>query len=128
MINMDYVDNIEDIPQVDNTFDYSDWGSVLIERKTGLKQSVIIVTDDYIVRTNDCLVLVNQASGTKTVTLPLGYPGKQFTVKALTANTVTVDGGDYDIDGSGTASLASQYDYITVTFYEDAWHIIATSL
>ena len=42
------------------------------------------------------------------------------------AGAVTVDGGTYNINGSGTYALASQYDSAIFQFNGTEWRIIAT--
>ena len=115
------IQNIQTPPINVGSEDYKDFGSIKITRKGEVQYNVVEVTDDYTARENDRYIMVNQASGTKTVTLPTGQQGKMFTVKALTAVQVDVASSE-NIDGSASISLTSQYEWSTVVFQGTTWH------
>lgn len=100
-----------------------DLGSFKVTRKNEVQYGIVIVTDDYTARTNDRYIMVNQSTGTKTVTLPLSNTGKVFTIKAQTANQVDV-ASSQNIDGASSKSITTQYDEITVVFDGTTWNIV----
>jgi hypothetical protein len=71
---------------------------------------------------------VNAASSAITVYLPSQPVGSQRRTVIKTdssGNVVTVDGNGYNINGSTTASLAGQYDSVTVEPTGTEWLIVA---
>lgn len=94
----------------------------LIQRK----REVSTKTTAYTITLGDDVVLVDATSGAITITLPLvaPYVGIAYTIKKIdsSANAVTVDGnGAETIDGAATASLAAQWDTVTVVSNGTAW-------
>jgi hypothetical protein len=86
------------------------------------------ITTTYTATDLDSLILCNATGGAFTVTLPAvaGVSGKKLTIKKTDAsgNAVTVDGnGAETIDGAATASLASQYKYISVISNGVGWFV-----
>lgn len=99
-----------------------------VEGTMGAK--VATVTGDTTLDSTYSVVLVN-ASGTTTITLPAvaDSDGMQYTIKNIHATgSVTIDGNSSEtIDGSTTASLASQYDYKKIVCDGSAWYIIGNN-
>lgn len=92
----------------------SEWRDLETRRK-----NLSSKTSDYTIVENDDIILVDCTSGAVTITLPsaVGLSGKSYVIKKIDAsgNAVTVDGqGSETIDGSGTKSLSSQWDYVKV--------------
>ena len=77
----------------------------------------VTVTSNYTAKPSDALIRVDASGGAVTITLPAASSmiGSRLTVKRLNAgaNAVTVSATDL-IDGSATATLASQYARMTV--------------
>jgi hypothetical protein len=74
------------------------------------------------------VVLVN--TGATTITLPLAAlaPGRQYTIKKISAaaGIVVVDGaGAETIDGAATHSLTLQYEYVTIVSNGASWFVVA---
>jgi len=74
------------------------------------------------------VVLVN--TGVTTITLPgaVFVPGRQYTIKKISAaaGIVTVDGaGAETIDGAATHSLTVQYEYVTIVCNGTSWFVVA---
>jgi hypothetical protein len=77
---------------------------------------------------SNSVVLVN--TGTATITLPGAAfaPGRQYTVKKIsaTAGTITVDGaGSETIDGALTHALTALNEYVTIVSNGTGWFIVA---
>jgi len=98
----------------------ANWTSVKIDPTIGIREQVVSVDAAYKVRTNDRTVL---ADGTFTVTLPTGEKEKTITVKNIGTGTITVSSSE-NIDGSSTNVLGTQYDSVSMVFYNE-WHIVA---
>ena len=84
------------------------------------------ITSSATLKAGDELILCN---GTFTVTLPLvtSLLGKVYTIKNTGTGTITIDGNNSEtIDGQATASLSSQYDFITILSDKSSWHIVAS--
>jgi len=90
-------------------------GGLLVTQQTKSSNYTIVDTDHTIF-----------ASGTITITLPtaVGRAGRQFVVKNISANTVTVGSNGGNIDGSSTFSLTVQYMSITVESDGTNWFIV----
>jgi len=89
----------------------------------------IAVTAAYTVQTLDRVILANATAGAFTVTLPTAVDrnGQQpITIKRVNsgANAVTIGSTSGTIDGSATASLASQYSCKTVISDGTNWHVV----
>lgn len=104
--------------------DEADFGSFKIRRQSEVTYNTITIDADYEVRKNDRFVFCS-AGGLVVATLPESDAGKVFTLKNLTALTFTIDGGLDNIDGSGSISLTSQYESITVVYNGTEWSIIS---
>lgn len=98
--------------------DRSDWGSARITRKEGITQNMVFTSVDYSVLENDRFVIVDTAV---TITLPNVNAGKMITIKSTVAGTVTIDGGDFNIDGSATTTLTAQYEWSNFVFNGSEW-------
>ena len=108
----------------DDTLDRSDYGSIIIDRKSEVTYKSVLITDTYTALRNDRTIYANPGEA-KTITLPDSDKGKQYTVKNLSAFTITVDGGSYNIDGAATNDLTAQYDWITVEMGDSEWSIVS---
>ena len=89
----------------------------------------ISVTAAYTVEAFDRVILANATAGAFTVTLPTAVDrnGQQpITIKRVNggANAVTIGSTSGTIDGSATASLASQYSCKTVISDGTNWHVV----
>jgi hypothetical protein len=89
----------------------------------------IAVTAAYTVQSLDRVILANATAGAFTVTLPTAVDrnGQQpITIKRVNggANAVTIGSTSGTIDGSATASLASQYSCKTVISDGTNWHVV----
>jgi len=89
----------------------------------------IAVTAAYTVQALDRVILANATAGAFTVTLPTAVDrnGQQpITIKRVNggANAVTIGSTSGTIDGSATASLASQYSCKTVISDGTNWHVV----
>ena len=90
-----------------------------------LDSSYIAVSATYTILTTDSTV--DCTSGTFTATLPtaVGLEGKIFNIKNSGAGVITIEGdGTETIDGSLNASLATQYESITVQSNNANWIIL----
>ena len=87
-----------------------------------------VTTTTYTALNTDSVLLCNNASGVTVTLLAAATAGDGFTliVKNLHASaSVTVDGnGSETIDGGTTATLATQYESITIVSDGSNWHII----
>jgi len=83
-------------------------------------RSVVSTAIDYTVTASDSIIL---ASGTTTITLPLGISGTVYDIKNVGEETITVIGNE-DIDDGETAVLSVQYDSVTVVSDGSAWYVI----
>jgi len=120
------VQNIQTPEVKSDKVDRMDFGCIRIDRTTGITYSVVVVTDTYTALRNDAFIIANPVTD-KTITLPTSNMGKVYGIKNQSANAITVDGGDYNIDGSATNVLSSQYNWIMVVMGETEWHIVARS-
>lgn len=110
---------LEDKNKNQELLESSSWGSVKISRKDGIIENLVIVSANYSILKNDRFVIVDTAC---TVTLPNVNKGKQMTVKHTAATgTVTIDGGDYNIDGAATLDMTTQYDNTNLLFNGIEW-------
>ena len=118
----------QEVAAVDNAPDFqlkneeTDWGSLLVRRKYEVSYGLFEVDADYTVRRNDRYII---ADGLLTVTIPDSDIGKVYTIKNVSVSTVTVDGGNSNIDGVGTQTLTSQYESITIVKNATEWSIVA---
>ena len=96
----------------------SSWGSVKIARKEGIIENLVTVSANYQMLKNDRFVIADTAC---TVTLPVVNAGKEVVIKSTVAGTIVIDGGDYNIDGAGTQSLTSQYEWLRLVFTGIEW-------
>ena len=87
------------------------------------------VTTTYTVEDNDFYIEADATTGAFTVTLlpATSVIEKEYIIKKtdVSANAVTVDGNGTNIDGTSTASLATQWTAISVKSNGTIWHIIA---
>ncbi len=96
---------------------------------TGAVQSAITSkTANYNIQDSDGIITANASSGGLNFTLPsaVGMAGRQFTIKKVdsSANAVTLSTtASQTIDGSATAQLGSQWQYLTVTSDGSNWII-----
>jgi hypothetical protein len=90
----------------------------------GLSSAVTSKSSAYNISTSDSTILV---SGTTTVTLPtaVGVTGRQYVIKNIGTNTVTIaTTSSQNIDGATTYSMATQYQAITVQSDGTQWWVI----
>ena len=98
---------------------------------TAILQTPLTVTvaADYTARNQDKLILVNDTSATRTITLPAAatHKGHTVTVKKQSAsNTTVVDGNSSEtIDGATTKTITSQYGFLTITCDGSGWQIVS---
>ena len=100
-----------------------------VNAKDDLVQPTTTITASKTIGLLSRNVFVDATSGALTVTLPSASSavGRYFNVKKIdsTSNAVTVDAdGSETIDGSTTASLASQYDSLSIVSDGTEWFII----
>ena len=100
-----------------------------INAKENLVQQTATITTATTLDLSSRNVFVDASTGALTITLPsaLSAEGRYFNIKKIdgTANAVTVDAdGSETIDGGVTASLASQYDSLSVISDGAEWFII----
>ena len=91
--------------------------------------TALVSSSAWTAGTNDEVVIIADATTTDIdITLPTasGNEGRVFSVKKIdsSANTVTVDGDGFDIDGSATNVISTQYDAITIVANTSEWWII----
>ena len=114
-------------PEVDfgqeTDFDYIDLGCIKFRRGEEVTYNLVTVTDTYTALRNDRYIIADPATA-KTITIPTSDIGKTYTIKNVSASVITVDGGDYNIDGAATQSLATQYEWITIVFDGTEWDIV----
>jgi hypothetical protein len=119
--------NIKDLaapsdPQDAATKAYADSGTTAITTKS----------NDYSLGAADHTVLANANATTVTLTLPLAgsFSGKTYPAKKIdgSANAVVLSAaGGQTIDGNGSVSLTSQWQYVTVQSDGINWFIICIS-
>ncbi len=75
---------------------------------------------------SDFLILGDTTSASFSVCLPATpVIGMAFELKkAVAANTLTLDGNGYTIDGAATVNLIAQYSYMRVVFNGSEWSVI----
>ena len=93
-------------------------------------QVISTTTTPYTVLADDFLIKVDATAGAKTVNLPtaVGIRGRQYIIKKIDAsgNAVTVEGdGAETVDGAANATLAAQWDAVTVMSDNANWLIVA---
>jgi hypothetical protein len=112
---------------------YFSWviGSTEIARFTssGLLLATVAKSSAYTVAASDVLVIADASGGAFTITLPtaVGIDGKVYRVKKIdsSSNTVTVDAdGSETIDGGTTATIATQYEAITIVSDGTEWWVL----
>lgn len=97
-----------------------------------IETPVITVTADTTLDTTHHTVLVDASGGNRTITLPnptSPTSGRTYYIKRTdsSGNTLTVDAGSANIDGSSTYSLALQYKYVAVQTDGSNWFIISNN-
>lgn len=94
----------------------------------GFAPALVSKTSAYTLTTSDCVVLANATSAAFTLTLPSASSvptGRQYLLKKVdsSANAVTIaTTSSQTIDGSTTASLASQWSKLTVVSDGSNWY------
>jgi len=97
-----------------------DFVAVRIDEFEGIVENLVNISADYQALPNDRYIIADTAC---TVTLPVINRGKIITVKnTAAAGTVSVDGGDYNIDGAATYDMATQYYWSTLVFNGTEWN------
>ncbi len=91
-----------------------------------LEQDSITVDAAYTATVDDKVIMCNTGSGSYTVDLytTTSNAGKRITIKRIGTNTITIDGDGANIDGVGTKTLTTQYDYMILYCDGSNWHII----
>jgi hypothetical protein len=94
-------------------------------------ESLFIVAKSgaYTITASDGVVIADASGGAFTITLPtaVGIAGRVYRVKKIdaTANAVTIDAdGAETIDGGATATLAVQYEAITIVSDGTEWWVL----
>ena len=95
--------------------------TVRITEQEGIIENVETVSATYSILENDRFVIVDTAC---TVTLPTINTGKLITVKSTVAGTVTIDGGDFNIDGAATLDITNQYEVVSFFFSGTEWNAL----
>ena len=87
---------------------------------------IATITGATTLGTGNYTVLCNSASAF-TVTLPAAASntGRRYHIKNINTGIITVDGdGSETIDGATTATLATQFEAITIMCDGSNWHIL----
>jgi len=92
----------------------------------GAAPTVVSKTANYTASDTDGVILCDASGGAFTVTLSATTSGREHVVKKTdsSANAVTVSPPTGNIDGSSSASLASQYDSIKMVSDGTDWWIV----
>jgi hypothetical protein len=90
---------------------------------------VVAKSGAYTVTASDGVVIADASGGAFTITLPtaVGITGRVYRVKKIdaTANAVTIDAnGAETIDGGITATIATQYEAITIVSDNAEWWVL----
>lgn len=94
---------------------------------TAIGSTYTSVGSPNIEQVNNKLIFVNSDEAPETINLPTmtaDQEGMEVTIKDLTGNGFTVDGGDYNIDGAGTwTSNSIENECVTLVFAgtTDGW-------
>lgn len=100
-------------------------------RKIENAEGPYAVASSYAFTDNDLVdsLQVNATSAALTATLPspTGRRRRRVIKTDVSANTVTVDGSGYLINGSATVVLAAQYDFVEVEPTGNGWLIVNQS-
>lgn len=107
----------------------SEWlrkAATAINQLIAKRLNVVEKAAAYTITEGDDVVLGDATAAAFTVTLPpvAKYKGRTFVIKKIdgSANAITVDGtASETIEGAATASLASQYDGVTVLAGPTEW-------
>jgi hypothetical protein len=99
---------------------------------TGDAKTTVSTSVSYLPGRGDVTIDVNATGGARTVTFtPTPIDGQTHTVckNDASGNAVTVDGGDYNINGAATDAIGTQYLCKTYRFIGGAneWRIISSS-
>ena len=83
------------------------------------------ITSDTLLTVDHATVIINASSNAVTATLPvIPVLRKKYTIKSIdSANTVTVDGNGFNIDGSATITLATNIS-TTIQFDGSEWRVL----
>ena len=87
-------------------------------RKKGIV-GITKIDANHTVTEGDDLIVAN----TSGITVTLADFGKTITIKNNTAGNITIDGGDYTIEGSNTITSASTESY-TLILVDTEWLVI----
>jgi hypothetical protein len=79
--------------------------AVRVNDYEGIVEKIAIKDDDYQILKNDKYVIIGV--GGSTLTLPNVASGKAIEIKNTGGTDVTIDGGDFDIDGAATYTLGT---------------------
>ena len=119
---------IERPPTVGVIFILAKWLDTLFQWIRS-NNKVTSVTTTYTAMIPDYLILCDATGGAFTITLPAATAvlEKEYTIKKTDAsvNAITVNGGGTNIDGAATASLAAQWNTITVKSNGTTWSQIS---
>jgi hypothetical protein len=108
-----------------------DWPTVYSGPPIPMAEAIAVVakTGAYTMTSADGLVVADASGGAFTVTLPtaVGLAGRVYRVKKIdsSSNAVTIDGaGSETIDDATTATIATQYEAITVISDGTEWWVL----
>lgn len=101
----------------------------ILDGKASKWTSIITVSANYTITTDDDVVLVNTTGGSRTISLPAAatVTGLSVLIKKISvdANVVTIDGNAAEtIDGDPTEILTAQWQMVRIKSNGTAWFVV----
>ncbi len=112
--------------QIGTTTAFGDPSTLYVQGS--IATAITTVVGPTTLTSSNSVVLVNTAATTITLPGAVFVPGRQYTIKKISAaaGIVTVDGnGAETIDGAATHSLTVQYEYVTIVSNGTSWFVVA---